>query len=106
MCYATVDELRQAFLQRCYELDVALAPRLGTELPPDAPIESAQWTDDVLDPALFGLTVDGNALGPITYVEKEIPEEAWQPAATRLELPDELFQVDDVAALTANRRSE
>ena len=31
------DELRQALRQRCNELDVALAPGLGTELPPDAP---------------------------------------------------------------------
>ena len=106
MCYATVDELRQALLRRCHELDVALAARLGTELPPDAPVESAQWADDVLDPALFGLTAGGDPIGPITYVEREIPNEAWQPATTRLELPDELFQVDDVAALAGNRRSE
>ena len=66
----------------------------------------AQWADDVLDPALFGLATDGDPIGPITYVEREIPNEAWQPATTRLELPDELFQVDDVAALAGNRRSE
>lgn len=95
MCYATVDELRQALNQRCRELDSALAPRLGTELPPDAPLESAQWADDVLDPGLFGLTVDGNPVGPIAYVESGLPDEVHQPTATRLELPAELFQVND-----------
>jgi glycosyltransferase involved in cell wall biosynthesis len=94
MCYATVDELRQAFRQRCHELDVALAPRLGTGLPPDAPLETAQWADDVLDPALFGLTPDGDPIGSITYTESAIPEAARQPATTRLELPPELFQVE------------
>jgi glycosyltransferase involved in cell wall biosynthesis len=93
MCYATVDELRQTFNQRCRELDSALAPRLGTELPPDAPLESAQWADDALDPSLFGLTVDGNPVGPIAYVESELPDEVRQLTATRLELPAELFQV-------------
>jgi glycosyltransferase involved in cell wall biosynthesis len=97
MCYATVDELRQAFNQRCRELDSALAPGLGTELPPDAPLESAQWADDVLDPGLFGLTVDGDPIGPIAYVESELPNEVGQPVATRLELPVEMFQVDEEA---------
>lgn len=94
MCYATVSELRQALRQRCDELDVALAPRPGTELPPDAPLDTAQWADDVLDPALFALTADGDPIGPITYIESEIPETAGQPATTRLELPPELFQVE------------
>jgi glycosyltransferase involved in cell wall biosynthesis len=94
MCYATVDELRQALRQRCNELDVVLAPGLGTELPPDAPHETAQWAGDVLDPALFGLTADGNPIGSITYIESEIPDAARQPATTRLELPAELFQVE------------
>jgi len=100
MCYATVDELRQAFNQRCRELDSALAPRLGTELPPDAPLESAQWADDVLDPGLFGLTVDGDPVGPIAYVESELAVDVQQPTTTRLELPAELFQVtrDDADA--------
>ncbi len=95
MCYATVDELRQAFNQRCRELDSALAPRLGTELPPDAPLESAQWAGDVLDPELFGLTVDGDPVGPIAYVEPELPNEVRQLTTTRLELPAELFQVSE-----------
>ena len=94
MCYAKVDELRQALRQRCNELDVALAPGLGTELPPDAPLETAQWAGDVLDPALFGLTTNGDPIGPITYVEPALPEEARPPATTRLELPAELFQVE------------
>ncbi|MGH9240261.1 MAG: glycosyltransferase [Vicinamibacterales bacterium] len=94
MCYATVDELRQALRQRCKELDLALAPGLGTELPPDAPLETAQWASDVLDPALFGLTTNGDPLGPIAYVEPALPEEARPPAATRLDLPAELFQVE------------
>src|SRR5687768_1930385 len=95
MCYATVGELRQAFNQRCQELDSALAPRLGTELPPDAPLESAQWADDVLDPGLFGLTVNGDPVGPIAYVESELPDELRQPTATRLDLPPELFQINE-----------
>jgi hypothetical protein len=94
MCYATVDELRQALRQRCHELDVALAPGLGTELPPDAPLETAQWAGDVLDPALFGLTTNGDPIDPITYVEPALPEEARPPATTRLELPAELFEVE------------
>ena len=93
MCYATVDELRQALRQRCNELDAALAPGLGTELPPDAPLESAQWADNMLDPALFGLTTDGDPIGPVAYVEPEVPEAARQPTTTRLELPAELFEV-------------
>jgi glycosyltransferase involved in cell wall biosynthesis len=94
MCYATVDELRQAFNQRCRELDAALAPGLGTELPPDAPPESAQWADDVLDPGLFGLTADGNPVGPIAYAEPELPHDVRQPATTRLDLPAGLFEVN------------
>ncbi|HET9193483.1 MAG TPA: glycosyltransferase [Vicinamibacterales bacterium] len=94
MCYATVDELRQALLRRCHELDVALAPGLGTELPPDAPLETAQSAGDVLDPALFGLTANGDPIGPMAYVEPALPEEARPPATTRLELPAELFQVE------------
>jgi glycosyltransferase involved in cell wall biosynthesis len=95
MCYATVDELRQALNQRCRELDRALVPGLGTELPPDAPPRSSKWADDTLDPALFGLTGDGTPAGLIAYVEAEVADKAQRPVATRLDLPVELFQVDD-----------
>lgn len=93
MCYATVDELRQALRERCRELDSALAPGLGTELPPDAPLESVEWADDVLNPELFGLTVDGDPVGPITYAESAVADDVQRLTATRLDLPAELFYV-------------
>jgi glycosyltransferase involved in cell wall biosynthesis len=95
MCYATVDELRQAFSDRCRELDSALAPGPGTELPPDAPLESAQWADEVLDSRLFGLTVNGDPIGPIAYAESAVADDVERLTATRLELPAELFDVEE-----------
>ena len=89
-----MDELRQAFGERCRELEVALAPRPGSELPPDAPLESGQWADDVLAPELFGLTVDGDPVGPISYTESAVADDVEQLTATRLELPAELFHVE------------
>jgi len=95
MCYATVDELRQTFNARCNELDAALAPRPGSQLPPDAPHESAEWAGDVLDPALFGLTVDGDPVGAIAYSEVGLSHDVQRLTATRLELPAELFHVEE-----------